>query len=56
MKRTPTLTIWAISFIIMVIFAESLNAVFWVSFAVFAMMSLYIEKHSDRLEREREEE
>lgn len=52
MKRTPTLAIWAISFILMVMFAESLNAVFWVSFTVFAIMSLYIEKYSKRLENE----
>ena len=54
MKRTPTLSIWAISFIIMVMCAESLNAVFWMSFTVFAIMSLYIEKHSKRLENEEE--
>lgn len=52
MKRAPTLTIWIISFVAMVLFAESLNIVFWLSFAVFAIMSLYIEKHSKRLEKE----
>lgn len=54
MKRTPTLTIWIISFIVMAIFAESLNAIFWMSFTVFAIMSIYIEKHSGRLENEEE--
>lgn len=54
MKRTPTLTIWIMSFITMVIFAESLNTIFWMSFTVFAIMSLYIEKHSKRLENEEE--
>lgn len=54
MKRTPTLAIWAISFIIVIMFAESLNVIFWLSFAVFAIMSIYIEKHSKRLEREEE--
>ena len=52
MKRTPTLTIWIISFIVMVIFAESFNVIFWLSFTVFVIMSLYIEKHSKRLENE----
>jgi len=54
MKRTPTLAIWILSFIIMVIFAESLNTIFWMSFTVFVIMSIYIEKHSKRLEREEE--
>lgn len=54
MKRTPTLTIWMASFIVMVIFAESLNAIFWMSFTVFAAMSIYIEKYSKRLENEEE--
>lgn len=54
MKRTPTLTIWMASFILMVIFAESLNAIFWMSFTAFAAMSIYIEKHSKRLENEEE--
>lgn len=54
MKRTPALTIWIISFILVIIFAESLNTVFWMSFTVFAIMSLYIEKHSKRLENEEE--
>lgn len=54
MKRTPVLSIWSISFIITVVFAESLNVVFWMSFAVFAMMSIYIEKNKNRLENESE--
>lgn len=54
MKRTPALTIWTISFLTMVIFAESLNTAFWMSFTVFAIMSIYIEKHSKRLENEEE--
>lgn len=52
MKRTPTLTIWMISFIMVLMFAESLNVIFWLSFTVFAIMSIYIEKHSKRLEKE----
>lgn len=52
MKRTPTLTIWILSFIIMVIFAESLNVIFWISFTAFAIMSIYIEKNSNRLKNE----
>lgn len=52
MKRTPTLTIWMISFIMVLIFAESPNVIFWLSFTVFAIMSIYIEKHSKRLEKE----
>lgn len=52
MKRTPALTIWILSFMTTVIFAENLNAIFWMSFTVFAVMSIYIEKHSDRLKKE----
>lgn len=52
MKRTPLLSIWAISFLIMVLFANSLNVVFWLSFTAFAACSVYIEKHSKRLEKE----
>lgn len=54
MKRTPTISIWIISFIVMIIFCETLNFVFWLSFIVFAIISVYIEKHSERLEREEE--
>ena len=54
MKRTPALVIWIISFVVMILFIESLNAVFWMSFTVFAIMSIYIEKNSKRLEREEE--
>lgn len=54
MKRTPAITIWALSFIMVIIFGESLNAIFWMSFTVFAIMSIYIEKHSKRLENEKE--
>lgn len=55
MKRTPTLTIWILSFIVMVIFCETMNFVFWMSFTSFAIMSIYIEKHSERLMREEDE-
>lgn len=54
MKRTPAITVWIISFIVMIIFSESLNIIFFLSFTVFAIMSIYIEKHSERLENEEE--
>ena len=52
MKRTPILTIWALSFFVMVLFANSFNGIFWLSFIVFCACSVYIEKHSKRLEEE----
>lgn len=55
MKRTQTLTLWIFSFIVMVIFCETLNCAFWMSFTSFAIMSIYIEKHSERLIREEDE-
>lgn len=55
MRRTPTLTIWILSFVVMVVFCETMNCVFWMSFTSFAIMSIYIEKHSKRLIREEDE-
>ena len=49
MKRTPILTIWALSLI-----ANPDNVWFWISFFIFSCSSIYIEKHSKRLEHEDE--
>ena len=53
MKRTPLLGIWAISFALTVLLANEMNIVFWLSFAVFALCSIYMEKHQKRLKREK---
>lgn len=53
MKRTPLLAIWAISFTLTVLLANEMNIVFWLSFAVFALCSIYMEKHQKRLKREK---
>lgn len=52
MKRTPLLAIWAISFALTILIANEMNIVFWLSFAVFALCSIYMEKHQKRLKRE----
>lgn len=54
MKRTPAISIWIISFTAMILFCETLNSIFWLSFITFAIMSVYIEKHSKRIENEEE--
>ncbi len=54
MKRTPILTIWSLSLAGTLLFANAMNCIFWMSFACFALCSIYIEKHSERLEREEE--
>lgn len=55
MRKTPLATIWILSFIIMVIYADPYEIMFWFSFAVFAWCSLYIEKHNKRLEHDKDE-
>ena len=52
MKRTPLLAIWVISFALTILLANEMNIVFWLSFAVFALCSIYMEKHQKRLKRE----
>ena len=52
MKRTPILTIWVLSFAMMILFANIMNIVFWLSFVAFASTSVYIEKHSKRIEKD----
>lgn len=54
MKRTPILTIWALSLIMVILLANPDNAWFWISFFIFSCSSIYIEKHSKRLEHEDE--
>lgn len=53
MRRTPLLAIWAISFALTILLANEMNIVFWLSFTVFALCSIYMEKHSKRLKREK---
>ena len=52
MKRTPLFSIWVISFALTILLANEMNIVFWLSFAVFALCSIYMEKHQKRLKRE----
>ena len=52
MKRTPLLTIWAISLAMTILFANELNVIFWLSFVAFALCQVYIEKNKKILERE----
>ncbi len=52
MKVTSLLSIWCISFAVMVITCMSFSVVFWLSFIAFVLTSLYIGKNSKRLERE----
>lgn len=52
MKAEVIIAIWVISFALSALFVESLNCVFWLSFAVFSITSVYLEKNSDRIERE----
>ena len=54
MKRTPILTIWALSLIMVILLANPDNVWFWISFFIFSCSSIYIEKHSKRLEHEDE--
>ena len=49
MKRTPLLAIWAMSFTLTILLANEMNIVFWLSFTVFALCSIYMEKHQKRL-------
>lgn len=51
MKRTPLLAIWAISFALTILLANEMNIVFWLSFTVFALCSIYMEKHQKRLKK-----
>ena len=55
MKRNSILTIWIVSFIMVLLFANIMNGIFWISFAVFVACSLYIEKHKERLEKEEDD-
>ncbi len=55
MKKDIVLTLWVLSFIAMVILVEnSYNISFWISFVIFGYLSVYIEKHNKRFEREDE--
>lgn len=52
MRRTPLLAIWSMSFTLTILLANEMNIVFWLSFTVFALCSIYMEKHQKRLKRE----
>lgn len=52
MKATPLFFIWAISFALMALFANSMNIMFWLSLIAFASCSVYMTKHRKRLEKE----
>lgn len=52
MKRTPLLTLWALSFATTALFANAMNIIFWLSLIVFCICSVYIEKNSKRLKKE----
>lgn len=52
MKATPLFAIWALSLIVMILFANSMNAIFWISFAVFGSCCVYIAKNEKRLTKE----
>ena len=55
MKTITIVAIWAISFAITALFANSLNIVFWLSFIVFCICSLYMAKNKKRMLRDLEE-
>ncbi len=52
MKQSSIISTWVLSFITMVVFAESPNVIFYLSFIVFALMSLCIKKHDKEFENE----
>ena len=55
MKTITIIAIWAISFATTALFANSLNMVFWLSFIVFCICSLYISKNKKRMLRDIEQ-
>lgn len=50
MKRTPILTIWALSLIMVILLANPDNVWFWISFFIFSCSSIYIEKYNPQNE------
>ena len=52
MKTITIIAIWAISFAITALFANSLNIVFWLSFVAFCICSLHISKNKKRMLRD----
>ena len=52
MKTITIIAIWAISFAITALFANSLNIVFWLSFTAFCICSLYISKNKEKMLRD----
>ena len=49
LKVMPTMMIWVISLCTMIVFAEDMSTVFWIAFAVFCGVSIYIERNRKRL-------
>lgn len=52
MKQSSIISTWVLSFITMVVFAESPNVIFYLSFIIFTLMSLCIKKHDKEFENE----
>ena len=55
MKTKTIIAIWAISFALSALFANSLNIVFWLSFTAFCICSLYMAKNKKRMLRDIEQ-
>jgi hypothetical protein len=55
MRAIVVIVLWVVSFIGMAITFETLNVWFWLCFALYAFVSLYLEKHGKRLMRELED-
>ena len=55
MKTITIVAIWAISFALSALFANSLNIVFWLSFIVFCICSIYMAKNKKRMLRDIEQ-
>jgi len=54
MKTITIISIWAISFALSALFVNGLNIVFWLSFIVFCICSLYMAKNKERMLRDLE--
>lgn len=53
MKRTPLLAIWTISFALIILLANEMDIVFWLSFAVFALCSIHGKAPKEAKERDK---
>ena len=55
MKTMTIISIWAISFALSALFVNGLNIVFWLSFIVFCICSLYMANNKEKMLRDLEE-